>query len=370
MVMVTHPKDFTFKFIKNSFYNLPTPMNLNNFFNYGFMVSMSLILQMLTGIFLASTYNAYRSFEIISEIMRDYNYGWLIRLLHANGATLMFLMMYIHMGRGVYYSSFLKKKAWFTGVILFLLSIIIAFLGYVLVWGQMSYWAATVITNLLSVIPYIGQTLVEWLWGGFSLSKGTLSRFFCFHVILPFVLSMLVVTHLIFVHEFLTTGPSGINTHDDMMKFYPFFIMKDFVMLIIISFFFFLGLMLSPYLLLDSENFIKSNPMMTPEHILPEWYFLPFYAILRSIPSKSLGVMCLMASILILLILPFSNMKKSRMFSLLFKLLFWNLVVNFLILGWIGSMLVESPYILIGQVMTVMYFIVIFISNFSLLSFN
>uniref|UniRef100_A0AAU8L1G2 Cytochrome b n=1 Tax=Bryozoa sp. TaxID=2813608 RepID=A0AAU8L1G2_9BILA len=353
------------KMSNHALYDLPTSISLNYFYNYGSMLSGCFVVQMITGFLLVSHFvpHIIFAFDSISHISRDLSWGWLMRLSHANGASMFFICIYIHLGRGLYFSSYRNHKTWLSGVILFILSILIAFLGYVLVWGQMSYWAATVITNLLSVIPYIGKILVEWLWGGFAIGLPTLTRFLSMHFISPLILLCLIFIHLILLHEKLTPGPSGLHNYDDMTWFHPYFSLSDGATLIIMMVNLFLIITFFPYMFLDPENFQEANTMMTPEHILPEWYFLPFYAILRSIPNKLLGVMMLLLSMVVLFLLPYLNMKQSRIFSPVHKILFYLSLFNFLFLGWIGMMPVENPFIMMGLVSTYLYFLLILIKN-------
>ncbi len=351
--------------LNHALYDLPTSLNLNYFYNYGSILGGCLAVQLLTGFFLARHYisDVNLAFDSIRHIMRDLNNGWIIRLIHANGASLFFACLYVHVGRGLYYSSYRNYKTWSSGVILFVLRILIAFMGYVLVWGQMSYWAATVITNLLRVIPYIGKTIVEWLWGGFSIGLPTLTRFYALHFISPLILTVLVIIHLVLLHEKLTAGPRGLKNFDDIVWFHPYYSISDACTVIALFFSLFAILTFFPYTLLDPENFQEANNIITPEHILPEWYFLPFYAILRRIPNKLLGVIALLLRLLILLTLPFLPMKKCRSFSPIHKFLFWVFIANFLILGWIGIMPVEDPFIIIGLVSSFVYFLLVVIKN-------
>lgn len=354
-----------FKPLNHALYDLPTSLNLNYFYNYGSILSGCLVVQLLTGFFLASHYicDVNLAFDRISHIIRDLNNGWIMRLVHANGASLFFACLYIHVGRGLYYSSYRNHKTWASGVILFVLSILIAFIGYVLVWGQISYWAATVITNLLRVIPYIGKTVVEWLWGGFSIGLPTLTRFYALHFIAPLILTVLVIVHLVLLHEKLTAGPSGLKNFDDIVWFHPYYSISDACTVIILFFSLFAMLTFFPYTLLDPENFQEANNIITPEHILPEWYFLPFYAILRRIPNKLLGVIALLLRLLVLLTLPFLSIKKCRAFRPIHKVIYWIFLANFLILGWIGIIPVEDPFIMIGLVSSFMYFLFVIIKN-------
>nr|QXI50564.1 cytochrome b [Hypanus berthalutzae] len=353
----THP---LFKIINNSLIDLPTPTNISIWWNFGSLLGLCLIIQILTGLFLAMHYTADISsaFSSIAHICRDVNYGWLIRNLHANGASMFFICVYLHIARGLYYGSHLNKETWNTGVVILLLLMVTAFVGYVLPWGQMSFWGATVITNLLSALPYIGDMLVQWIWGGFSVDNATLTRFFTFHFLFPFVIAALTMIHLLFLHEAGSNNPTGLTSNMDKIPFHPYFTYKDLMGFFILLFLLTLLALLMPNLLSDAENFTPANPLVTPPHIKPEWYFLFAYAILRSIPNKLGGVLALVFSILILLLVPILHTSKQR--SLTFRpitqLLFWLLVTNTIILTWIGGQPVEQPFIIIGQIASITYF--------------
>nr|YP_004564284.1 cytochrome b [Pipa carvalhoi]ADM35695.1 cytochrome b [Pipa carvalhoi] len=348
------------KIVNNSFIDLPTPANISTLWNFGSLLGICLVAQIVTGLFLAMHYTADTSmaFSSVAHICRDVNYGWLIRNLHANGASFFFICIYLHIGRGIYYGSFLYKETWNIGVVLLFLVMATAFVGYVLPWGQMSFWGATVITNLLSAIPYIGNVLVQWIWGGFSVDNATLTRFFAFHFLLPFLIAGASLIHLLFLHETGSTNPTGLNSNPDKVPFHPYFSYKDLLGFLILLTALTLLAMFSPNLLGDPDNFTPANPLVTPPHIKPEWYFLFAYAILRSIPNKLGGVMALVLSILILALMPLLHTAKQRsmMFRPFTQLTFWLLVADTLILTWIGGQPVEDPFITIGQLASILYF--------------
>nr|ABY48640.1 cytochrome b [Xantusia sp. Yucca Valley]ABY48641.1 cytochrome b [Xantusia sp. Yucca Valley] len=353
----THP---ILKIINNSFIDLPTPSNISAWWNFGSLLGLCLLIQILTGLFLAMHYTAdiASAFSSVVHICRDVQYGWLIRNIHANGASIFFICLYLHIARGLYYGSYMYTITWNIGVILLFLVMATAFVGYVLPWGQMSFWGATVITNLLSAIPYIGTTLVQWIWGGFSVDNATLTRFFAFHFILPFIIIAMTMLHLLFLHETGSNNPTGLNANTDKISFHPFFSYKDLVGVMTITMLLLILALFSPSLLGDPENFTPANPMMTPPHIKPEWYFLFAYAILRSIPNKLGGVLALLLSIMILIIVPLLHTAKQRssMFRPMSQMILWLTLTNILILTWIGGQPVEPPYILIGQISSTLYF--------------
>nr|YP_003331119.1 cytochrome b [Talismania bifurcata]BAI50324.1 cytochrome b [Talismania bifurcata] len=353
----THP---LLKIANDALVDLPAPSNISFLWNFGSLLGLCLIAQILTGLFLAMHYTADIStaYSSITHICRDVTYGWLIRSMHANGASFFFICLYIHIARGLYYGSYLYQEAWNVGVVLFLLTMVTAFVGYVLPWGQMSFWGATVITNLMSAVPYIGNELVQWIWGGFSVDNATLTRFFAFHFLLPFVIVAAVVIHLLFLHETGSLNPAGLSSDADKIPFHPYFTYKD-----LLGFTVLLAALMTlslfwPNLLGDPDNFTPANPLVTPPHIKPEWYFLFAYAILRSIPNKLGGVLALLASVLVLLVVPILHTSKQRglAFRPATQLLFWALVADMMILTWIGGMPVEDPYVLIGQAASVLYF--------------
>nr|YP_010272279.1 cytochrome b [Gigantopelta aegis]UFK31938.1 cytochrome b [Gigantopelta aegis]UKE79906.1 cytochrome b [Gigantopelta aegis] len=355
-----------FKIMNDAVVDLPAPSNLSIWWNFGSMMGVCLVIQILTGLFLAMHYTPHTdlAFSSIIHIVRDVNNGWLIRSLHANGGSCFFICMYIHVMRGLYYGSFNLMYTWNVGVILLLMTMATAFLGYVLPWGQMSFWAATVITNLFSAIPYIGTMFVEWLWGGFSVDNATLNRFFSFHFLLPFVIIALVMIHFLFLHETGSNNPLGLNSDSTKIPFHSYYSFKDIVGFLFLFLFLILVVMFFPSLFLEPENFIPANPLVTPIHIQPEWYFLFAYAILRSIPNKLGGVIALAMSVMILFLPPLVYMSSSQSFSFCppSQFLFWAFMGSLIVLTWVGARPVEFPYVFIGQVFTFLYFLYFFIS--------
>nr|YP_010011936.1 cytochrome b [Euconocephalus nasutus]QOI12342.1 cytochrome b [Euconocephalus nasutus] len=354
----SHP---LFKIANNALVDLPAPSNISAWWNFGSLLGVCLMIQILTGLFLAMHYTAHidLAFSSVAHICRDVNFGWFLRTLHANGASFFFICLYLHVGRGMYYGSYNFLYTWMTGVVILFLVMGTAFMGYVLPWGQMSFWGATVITNLLSAIPYLGTDLVQWVWGGFAVDNATLTRFFTFHFVLPFIVAAMVMIHLLFLHQTGSNNPLGLNSDVDKIPFHPYFSFKDvFGFIIMIAALVFLTL-LEPYMLGDPDNFTPANPLVTPVHIQPEWYFLFAYAILRSIPNKLGGVIALVLSIAILFILPFYNTHnfRSNQFYPLNQILFWSMTTIVILLTWIGARPVEDPYIITGQILTVLYFL-------------
>nr|YP_009502942.1 cytochrome b [Isoperla eximia]AXG21545.1 cytochrome b [Isoperla eximia] len=350
-----------FKIANNALVDLPAPVNISAWWNFGSLLGLCLGVQIVTGLFLAMHYTAHvdLAFNSVAHICRDVNYGWLLRTLHANGASFFFICLYLHTGRGMYYGSYMFTPTWIVGVIILFLVMGTAFMGYVLPWGQMSFWGATVITNLLSAVPYLGVDLVQWVWGGFAVDNATLTRFFTFHFVLPFIVAAAVMIHLLFLHQTGSNNPLGINSDVDKIPFHPYFTFKDIVGFLVMIMILTMLTLLEPYMLGDPDNFIPANPLVTPVHIQPEWYFLFAYAILRSIPNKLGGVIALVLSIAILLILPFSNKSNFRgmQFYPINQIMFWSLLVIVILLTWIGARPVEDPYILVGQILTVLYFL-------------
>nr|ACR40485.1 cytochrome b [Astyanax aeneus]ACR40521.1 cytochrome b [Astyanax aeneus]ACR40522.1 cytochrome b [Astyanax aeneus]DAD54510.1 TPA_asm: cytochrome b [Astyanax aeneus] len=355
------------KIANGALIDLPAPSNISAWWNFGSLLLLCLIVQILTGLFLAMHYTSDIStaFSSVAHICRDVNYGWIIRNMHANGASFFFICVYLHIGRGLYYGSYLYKETWNIGVILLLLLMMTAFVGYVLPWGQMSFWGATVITNLLSAIPYMGDALVQWIWGGFSIDNATLTRFFAFHFLLPFVIIAATLLHALFLHETGSNNPAGLNSDSDKISFHPYFSYKDLLGFMIMLTALTSLALFSPNLLGDPENFTPANPLVTPPHIKPEWYFLFAYAILRSIPNKLGGVLALLFSILVLMLVPLLHTSKQQglTFRPLTQFLFWALIADVLILTWIGGMPVEHPFIIIGQIASALYFMLFLVLN-------
>nr|QJS52209.1 cytochrome b [Gondwanalimnadia sp. MT-2020] len=353
----THP---LVKIMNSALIDLPAPSNISIWWNFGSLLGLCLGVQIITGLFLAMHYCPHvdLAFSSVAHICRDVNYGWLLRTLHANGASFFFICLYLHVGRGLYYGSYLFINTWTVGVLLLLLVMGTAFMGYVLPWGQMSFWGATVITNLLSAVPYVGTEIVQWVWGGFAVDNATLNRFFSFHFLLPFVVAGATMVHLMFLHQSGSNNPLGLTSDSDKIPFHPYFSIKDVVGFVLFLACLILIVLLNPNMLGDPENFTPANPLVTPVHIQPEWYFLFAYAILRSIPSKLGGVVALLMSILILMVVPFLHKSKFRglTFYPLNQFMYWGLVSVFFLLTWIGARPVEDPYILVGQILTVIYF--------------
>ncbi len=355
-------KNSTLAVLNNHLIDYLTPINQNYFFGIGSLAGLMLVIQILTGIFLAMHYTPHvdLAFNSVEHIMRDVNYGWLIRYTHANGASFFFIVVYIHIFRGLYYGSYIapKQALWCSGVIIFILMMATAFMGYVLPWGQMSFWGATVITNLFSAIPFVGKEIVDWLWGGFSVDNPTLNRFFSLHFFLPFIIAGVSGLHLVLLHETGSNNPLGFASKTENIPFYPYYYVKDLFGFVVLMLVFSTFIYFYPNTLGHPDNYIPADPMTTPLHIVPEWYFLPFYAILRSIPDKAGGVVAMFGSLLVLLTIPFTNSSEVRStnFRPIYKVLFWLLVVVFLILGWIGQMPVEYPYTEIGIIAMIYYF--------------
>ena len=341
----------------------PTPVNLNYMWNFGSMAGIFLVIQILTGIFLAMHYTPHidLGFLSVEHIMRDVNNGWLIRYLHANGESMFFLIVYIHIARGLYYGSYMapREHLWCSGVLLFVLMMGTAFTGYVLPWGQMSFWGATVITSLVTVVPVAGQTIVEWLWGGYTVNNHTLIRFFSIHFTLPFLIAGLTLIHLALLHKEGSNNPIGSDTGVDDIPFYPYFFAKDLFAFFCFMFVFAFFIFYFPNVLNHPDNCIPADPLKTPAHVVPEWYFLPFYAILRSIPHKAGGIAAMGGSIIVLFLLPFiySSEIRNTTYRPLFKFFYWIFVTDFIMLMWLGQKPVKDTYVIAGQIATVYYFL-------------
>nr|YP_010227824.1 cytochrome b [Cryptocercus changbaiensis]UDD86597.1 cytochrome b [Cryptocercus changbaiensis] len=352
----THP---LLKIMNNALVDLPTPSNISTWWNFGSLLGICLTMQIITGMFLAMHYcpNIDNAFSSIVHICRDVNYGWMMRTTHANGASLFFICIYMHIGRGLYYGSYKFIYTWMVGVIILFLTMGAAFMGYVLPWGQMSFWGATVITNLLSAVPYLGTDMVQWVWGGFAVDNATLNRFFTFHFLMPFIITAMAMIHLLFLHQTGSNNPMGLNSNIDKIPFHPYFTIKDTVGFMMMFMILSILSLKEPYILSDPDNFTPANPLVTPTHIQPEWYFLFAYAILRSIPNKLGGVIALVMSIMILMIMPLLKSKFQGMqFYPMNQMMFWMMVNMVMLLTWIGARPVEEPYVLTGQILTVLYF--------------
>lgn len=354
-------------FINKSLTKLPTPINISYWWNYGSLLGIFLSIQILRGFFLSIHYcpNTLYAFNRIIHIIQDINIGWLIHNIHINGASIFFICIYVHISRGLYYSSFKLTYTWIIGTSIYIISIATAFLGYVLPWGQISFWGATVITNLLSTIPYIGNITVQWVWGGFSINNATLNRFYSLHFILPFLILFIVIIHLYFLHQSGSSNPLGLNRNFYKIYFNPYFTIKDLFGFLLIIFLFIIINLEYPYIFRDPDNFSPANPIITPLHIQPEWYFLFAYGILRSIPNKLGGVIALISSILILYFIPLFN---SKFYSLTYypinQLFYWIYINNFILLTWAGAQIIEHPYILIRQILSILYFTYFLLFNF------
>jgi ubiquinol-cytochrome c reductase cytochrome b subunit len=359
-------KNFLIAVVDNHIIDYPSPINLTYFWSFGALAGVCLVLQLVTGIFLAMYYTPHidYAFNSVEFIMRDINNGWLIRYLHANGASMFFIVVYSHMFRGIYYGSYMppREMLWCSGVLIFVLMMGTAFMGYVLPWGQMSFWGASVITRLVTVIPFAGDAIVEWFWGGYTISNPTLKRIFSLHYLLPFIIAALVIIHIALLHKDGSNNPLGVESNSDKIPFYPYFYVKDLFAFMCFVTFFSIILFYYPNMLGHPDNYIPANPLKTPLHIVPEWYFLPFYAILRSIPSKVGGILGMFGAIVVLFLLPYINTSKIRSatFRPIFRILFWFLFMNFVLLGWLGQAAVEQPFVAIGQLATFFYFFLLY----------
>jgi len=356
-------KDYLLSVLDNHIIDYPSPINLSYAWSFGALAGICLVIQIITGIFLAMHYTPHidLAFSSVEHIMRDVNNGWLIRYMHANGASMFFIVVYSHIFRGLYYGSYItpREHLWCSGVLIFLLMMATAFMGYVLPWGQMSFWGATVITSLFTAIPIVGPSITDWLWGGFCVQNATLNRFFSLHFVMPFVIAGLVIAHIALLHRDGSNNPLGVDSSSDKISFYPYFYVKDLFSLMVFVVFFSFIIFYFPNTLGHPDNYIPADPMVTPAHIVPEWYFLPFYAILRAIPDKLGGVAAMGGAIVILLFLPFINTSKVRSstFRPIYRKLYWFLFADFLLLGWAGQEVVAEPFVLIGQLGTAFYFL-------------
>jgi ubiquinol-cytochrome c reductase cytochrome b subunit len=356
-------KNYLLAFIDSHIIHYPTPINLNYAWSFGSLSGLCLVIQIITGLFLAMHYTPHidLAFSSVEHIMRDVNNGWLIRYMHANGASMFFVVVYCHIFRGLYYGSYMhpRQLLWCSGVLIFILMMATAFMGYVLPWGQMSFWGATVITSLVTAVPLVGQSVVEWLWGGFIVDNATLNRFFSLHFFLPFIIAALSLLHLALLHKDGSNNPLGVDTSMDKIPFYPYFVIKDAFAFFSFLFVFLIFLFYFPNTLGHPDNYILADSLHTPAHIVPEWYFLPFYAILRSIPDKLGGVLAMGGALIVLFIIPFTNTSniRSTTFRPIFKIFYWLLVADFIILGWVGQKPVKETFVIIGQIATLFYFL-------------
>lgn len=352
------------KIVNSTLVDLPSPANLSVNWNYGSLLGLILVIQLVSGIVLATRFSGHSdlSFDSVIRIYQDSNYGWLLRLIHSTGASFFFFFIYLHIGRGLYYGSYIYTEVWNIGVVIYLVLMGTAFLGYVLPWGQISYWAATVITNLLSAIPWLGSILVEWVWGGFAVGNPTLTRFFALHYLLPFLVTVMVILHIFYLHVYGSSNPLGISSNTNKVSFHYYYSVKDLFVYFVFIFVFMFFTLKYGYVFIDAENFIPANPLVTPTHIQPEWYFLFAYAILRSIPNKLGGVVGLLLAVCVLFLFSVSSSKllfSGMMYSPISRLVFWFIVSNFLLLTWLGSCPAESPYTEVALYLTVSYFTLI-----------
>lgn len=355
-------RNYLLAFVDNHLIHYPTPINLTYAWSFGSSAGICLVIQMLSGIFLAMHYTPHidLAFSSVEHIMRDVNYGWLIRYIHANGASMFFIVVYCHIFRGLYYGSYMQPRQllWCSGVLILILMMATAFMGYVLPWGQMSFWGATVITSLVTAVPVVGQTIVEWLWGNFTVNNATLNRFFSLHFFLPFVIAGVTIIHLALLHKDGSNNPLGVDSGVDKISFYPYFFVKDLYAFFVFIFLFAFFVYFYPNAMGHPDNYIPADPMQTPSHIVPEWYFLPFYAILRSIPNKIGGVLAMGGALVILFAIPFTNtsLVRSTTYRPIFKICYWLFVTDFIILTWVGQKPVRDVYVLLGQIATFYYF--------------
>ena len=356
-------KNYIFAFIDSHLFHYPTPISLTYAWSFGSLAGICLVIQIISGVFLSMFYVPHidYAFSSVEYIMRDVKNGWLIRYIHSNGASMFFIVVYAHICRGLYYGYYMEPREalWCSGVFIILLMMGTAFTGYVLPWGQMSFWGATVITSMVTAVPIAGQSIVEWLWGGFTVGNPTLKRFYSIHFVLPFVIAGLTLLHLALLHKVGSNSPIGSDTGVDDVPFYPYYFSKDAFALCTFLVFFATFVFYFPNTLNHPDNYIPADPLQTPAHVVPEWYFLPYYAILRSIPHKALGIIAMGGSILILLAIPFINTSyvRNTTFRPIFKIFFWIFIADFVILTWVGQKPVKDTYILVGQIATVYYFL-------------
>jgi len=356
-------KNYLISFLDNHLIHYPTPVNLSYAWSFGSSAGICLVIQILSGVFLAMHYTPHidLAFSSVEHIMRDVNNGWLIRYIHANGASMFFIVVYLHIFRGLFYGSYIipRQLLWCSGVVIFILMMATAFMGYILPWGQMSYWGATVITSLVTAIPVAGQPIVDWLWGGFTINNATLNRFFSLHFLLPFIIAGVTIIHLALLHQNGSNNPLGVSSVTDQIPFYPYFFVKDLFAFFCFMIFFITIIYYFPNALGHPDNYVPADPMQTPAHIVPEWYFLPYYAILRSIPDKLGGVLAMGGSLIVLLLIPFINTSivRSSNFRPFFNVFYWLFIVDFLLLGWVGQKPVKDSFVLVGQIATVYYFL-------------
>lgn len=361
--MVRMTKNYLISFITSHIIYYPTPISLTYAWSFGSLAGITLVVQMISGIFLSMHYtpNIDLAFSSIEYIMRDVNNGWLLRYIHANGASMFFIVVYAHVCRGLYYGSYMEPREllWCSGVVLLLLMMATAFTGYVLPWGQMSLWGATVITNMVTAIPVAGKPIVQWLWGGYTVANPTLNRFYSIHFLLPFIIAGVTLIHLALLHKVGSSNPIGSDTGIDDIPFYPYFVSKDLFAFSVYLLVFATFVFYFPNVLNHPDNCIPADPLQTPAHVVPEWYFLPYYAILRSIPHKAGGIVAMLGSLLVLLIIPFTNTSDIRntTYRPLFKVFFWLFIADFVILTWVGQKPVKDYFILTGQIATFYYFL-------------
>lgn len=362
LASVRWSRNYLLAFVDNHLIHYPTPINLTYAWSFGSSAGICLVIQMLSGIFLAMHYTPHidLAFSSVEHIMRDVNYGWLIRYIHANGASMFFIVVYCHIFRGLYYGSYMQPRQflWCSGVLILILMMATAFMGYVLPWGQMSFWGATVITSLVTAVPVVGQTIVEWLWGNFTVNNATLNRFFSLHFFLPFIIAGVTIIHLALLHKDGSNNPLGVDSGVDKISFYPYFFVKDLYAFFVFIFVFAFFVYFYPNAMGHPDNYIPADPMQTPSHIVPEWYFPPFYAILRSIPNKIGGVVAMGGALIILFAIPFTNtsLVRSTTYRPIFKICYWLFITDFIILTWVGQKPVRDVYVLLGQIATFYYF--------------